>query len=139
LLRHIAGFRADVAPLLSKYCVDCHGPDSEEGGLTLHNVDADLLLGSQFETWRIIEEQLHFGDMPPADSDQPTAGERRLLLKWIRQELLKTQLPGVAAQEKLLLPQFGNYVDHLALFDRRRDRVTPAPPRIWRLIKARAP
>ncbi len=129
----LAGYKKSVAPLLAKYCIDCHGSDEPEGNLSLEDIDADVLIGDHFETWRLIDEQLQFGDMPPEDSDQPTDAERAALLSWIRQELLKTQQPGVVTDEKLLLPAFGNYVDHQALFGERRDHVTPAPPRIWRL------
>ncbi|MCA9268047.1 MAG: DUF1595 domain-containing protein, partial [Planctomycetales bacterium] len=129
----VEGFQRTVAPLLAKYCVDCHGPDVEEGGLALHNIDANLLAGNQFETWRIIDDQLRFGDMPPKDADQPSADERAAIASWIRQELHKTQQPGAASDGKLLLPQYGNYVDHQALFGERAPRVTPGPPRIWRL------
>ena len=44
--------------------------------------------------------------------------------------------PGALAEEKLTQPQFGNYVDHAALFGQRRSYVTPAPPRLWRLRPA---
>lgn len=129
----IAGFRSGVAPLLERYCVDCHGPGFAEGGLALHDIDADLLVGEDFENWRLVEERIAFGEMPPADADQPTASERQALLGWIRRELTKTMLPGAVTHQKLFLPQYGNYVDHQLLFGERRGHVTPAPPRLWRL------
>lgn len=129
----LAGFQQTVQPVLAKYCVQCHGPEGEEAGLTLHTIDPNLLRGRQYETWRIVDEQLRFQDMPPKDAEQPSAEERAAVLRWIRQELHKTQLPGVVTDDKLLLPQFGNYVDHQYLFNERLSRVTPAPPRIWRL------
>jgi len=127
------GFRRDVAPLLKRLCMDCHGPDDPEENLSLDSVNPDLLTGDSLETWRMIAEQIEFGDMPPKDADQPSAGDRAVILNWIRQELLKTQRPGVITDEKLLLPQFGNYVDHQFLFGQRLPRVVPAPPRLWRL------
>ncbi|MFT5525347.1 MAG: hypothetical protein ACI9HK_003315 [Pirellulaceae bacterium] len=129
----LAGFAKDVRPLLSKYCSDCHGPDEPAGKLSLSGVDPDLLKGNDLETWRIVKEQLRFADMPPKDAEQPSASERETILKWIGQESLKTQLPGFVTDEKLLLPQFGNYIDHETLFDKRLQRVYPAEPRIWRL------
>lgn len=129
----LAGFKQQVAPLLSKYCTDCHGPDLAEADLALHNIDANLLSGKDFENWRLIEERVSFQEMPPQDSEQPTAVERLVLLRWIRGEFNKSMLPGAATHEKLLLPEFGNYVDHQALFGQRLPRVYPAPPRIWRL------
>ncbi|PQO44174.1 DUF1588 domain-containing protein [Blastopirellula marina] len=129
----LALFQRHVAPLLKKYCVDCHGPTTAEADFSLESIDPNLALGSDLEAWRLVAEQLQFGDMPPADSEQPTHKERDLLLTWIRQSLRQTQLPGVTRDEKLLLPQYGNYVDHQFLFSERLPRVTPAPPRIWRL------
>lgn len=126
-------FKSDIVPLLESYCIDCHGSEEPEGNLSLTAIDPNLLDGPDFETWRMIDDQVRFGDMPPADADQPTLKQRQTLLNWIRQELLKTQQPGAVYDQKLLLPQFGNYVDHHALFDQRRSRVTPAAPRIWRL------
>ncbi len=127
------GFRRTVAPFFQRYCIDCHGPDTQEAKLALHNIDADLIGGEQLETWRMIGEQLQFGDMPPEGEPRPDAAALQGVLNWIRQELLKTQLPGVVTEEKLLLPEFGNYVDHQFLFGQRLPQVVPAPPRVWRL------
>lgn len=129
----IDGYQKTVHPLFKTYCIDCHSGREPEGKLSLETIETDLLQGDDLETWRMIEERLRFGDMPPPDGNQPTKTERAALLQWIRQELRKTQQPGVLTDEKLLLPQFGNYADHQALFGERRTHVTPAPPRIWRL------
>ena len=129
----LAGFRRDVSPLLENFCVDCHGTADPEAKLDLRKINPNILTGDDLETWRMIDEQIRFGDMPPKDADQPTSQERQSLLKWLRQELIKTQMPGATTEERLLLPQYGNYIDHNALFDQPRSRVTPAPRRIWRL------
>lgn len=128
-----AGFRNSVRPLLTKYCIACHGKEEAEGKLSLHAITPDMFATDNLETWRMIYEQVRFKDMPPTDADQPSGAERQTLLSWIRGELLKTQLPGVFADQKLRLPQFGNYVDHQFLFETRLPRVYPAAPRIWRL------
>lgn len=129
----VASYRNQIAPLLSSYCLDCHSGGSPEGNFSLDKINPDLLSGDDLETWRLIAEQIRFGEMPPEDSDQLSAAERTTALNWIRGELLKTQQAGVVTDEKLLLPKFGNYVDHQALFGRRLSHVTPAPPRVWRL------
>ncbi len=129
----IVGYRQHVTPLLTKYCYECHGDGADEGGLSLDKISAELATGEDLETWRLIREQLQFHDMPPEDAAQPTAAQRRTMLEWIDAELLKAQQPGALTDAKLLLPQFGNYVNHQALFDKRRSHVTPAPPRVWRL------
>lgn len=129
----LVGYRNRVEPLLKRYCGECHNKENREGGLSLEDVNPDLLGGDGHETWRMIEEQLEFGDMPPEYADQPTKDQRTAILDWIRHELRRTQLPGIVTDEKLLLPQFGNYVDHQSLFGKRLPRVYPTPPRLWRL------
>ena len=73
------GFRTKVVPLLEKYCIDCHGADDPEANLSLHTIDADLVSGKHYETWRMIDEQIRFSDMPPKDENQPTTDERFML------------------------------------------------------------
>ena len=125
-------FRKTVLPFLEAYCLDCHDSETRKGKLSLEGISPSLA-GSGLETWRLVREQLQFGDMPPKKKRQPAPAERAAVLGWIRGELLKTQEPGTLAEEKLTQPRFGNYVDHAALFDERRSHVTPAPPRLWRL------
>ena len=128
-----AGYDKVVQPFLEAYCLDCHDDATRKGKLSLEGIDIDLVEGDHFEIWRMIRDQIFFHEMPPKKKEQPEAKEREEVLAWIRQELLKTQQPGAVTHEKLQLPQFGNYVDHEALFGERRSHVTPAPPRIWRL------
>jgi len=130
-----AGFRKTVIPFLESYCLDCHDNETQEGKLSLEGIRSAMTDGA-LETWRVVQEQLRFADMPPAKKKQPKPAERAAVLAWIRGELLKTQEPGALAEEKLTQPQFGNYVDHAALFGQRRSYVTPAPPRLWRLRPA---
>jgi hypothetical protein len=129
----LAGFSAKVQPFLDTYCMDCHDEGTSKGNFSLEEVDPGLVRGDHLETWRMVFEQVHFKEMPPKKKKQPTEMEKKAVLDWIRKEQLKGQMPGVTTQEKLLLPQFGNYIDHQALFGRRLKRVYPAPPRIWRL------
>ncbi|MEC7774784.1 MAG: hypothetical protein VYC32_01695, partial [Planctomycetota bacterium] len=127
-----AAFRKTVLPFLEAYCLDCHDSETRKGKLSLEGISPSLD-GSGLETWRLVREQLQFGDMPPKKKRQPAPTERAAVLGWIRGEFLKTQEPGTLAEEKLTQPQFGNYMDHAALFGKRRSHVTPAPPRLWRL------
>jgi len=132
-LPDLNGYRDTVAPFLENYCLDCHDAETQKGKLSLEGVDADIIGGEQLDTWRLVRDQVHFHDMPPAKKTQPSAPERAAVLAWLRREFLKGQQPDAVTVEKLSLPQFGNYVDHHALFDQRRTRVEPAPPRLWRL------
>ena len=133
----LTSFHNSVLPLLSKYCMDCHDADTKKGSFDLESLAPNMLTDDDaLEQWRLVEEQLHFGDMPPEKKQQPSAAERSRILKWVRSELFKTQRPDHLGSAKLHLPQFGNYVDHGTLFGKRLSHVTPAPPRIWRLRPA---
>ena len=58
-----------------------------KGDFSLEAMDANVF-GDHFESWRLVEEQLKFGDMPPENKKQPSKDERQgpgLL----RSELLK--------------------------------------------------
>ena len=127
------GFQHTLQPLMRKYCVTCHGAEDPEGKLSLQTISPDLFAAGNLEAWRLIYDQVRFGDMPPQDADPLPPADRLKMLRWIRRELLKTQLPGVVADPKLQLPRFGNYVDHQFLFETRLSRVYPAAPRVWRL------
>ena len=131
----VIGFQKTVQPFLESYCLDCHDNETQEGKLSLEGIRPTMTEGA-LETWRLVQEQLQFADMPPAKKQQPEPAERAAVLAWIRGELLKTQEPGALAEEKLTQPQFGNYVDHAALFGQRRSHVTPTAPRLWRLRPA---
>ncbi len=132
----VAGFKSRVLPLLEDFCIDCHDNSIRKGKFSLEGINPDVTSDDDYEAWRLIAEQVEFGDMPPKKKDQPSAEQRRVLLAWIKTEMRKGPLPGASSNEKLLLPEFGNHVDHQALFSRRLDRVYPMPPRIWRLRPA---
>lgn len=127
-------FEKEIVPFLDQYCYECHDELTAKGRLSLEQIDPQIAGGPDFEKWRIILERVKFHDMPPAKADQPDVAEREALLSWIDGKLLETQQPGYPVEAKLKLPEFGNYVDHAALFDKPASGpVIPGPPRIWRL------
>ena len=80
-------YKNEVAPLLQKYCVDCHGPDKQKNDIRVDNLDLDFVNGRDRETWHDILDLLHLGDMPPEDEAQPRDDERRTLVDWITEEM----------------------------------------------------
>ena len=64
-------YKKDVLPLLGAYCMDCHDADTKKGRFDLENLAPDMLSDDDaLEQWRLVEEQLHFGDMPPEKKKQ---------------------------------------------------------------------
>lgn len=88
-------YSTQVAPLLQKYCVSCHSRVDAQNGLSLQAPD-DILKGSENgpvlnETAppksRLLEVLMSTGDdhMPPADEDQPSEEELKILTLWLHE------------------------------------------------------
>ena len=94
----------------------------------LHNMAEDKTA----RLWNDIFAQVQFSEMPPSESKpQPTAARRAGFLKQVEAELMRFGR-GFGLDEKLLLPQFGNYVDHTLLFDGSVKALAYTPARLWR-------
>ena len=124
---------AALGAFFSNYCIRCHGEKKQRGNLTLHQMPPFPAVGDGLEKWRMVAEQIQFRDMPPEDSKQPEVEERAHVLGLIRTGLLEAHQPGAASDPRLVLPEFGNYVDHETLFGQPAGPVVPAAPSLWRL------
>jgi len=124
-------FEATSKRFLKNFCIDCHGPAKPKGELRLDTVGYDMSNEETARTWSRIFAQIQFREMPPSDSTQPKASVKSEFLKQIDTEL-KRFGRGFGLDEKLLLPQFGNYVDHKSLFDGSVPDMPYTPARLWR-------
>lgn len=110
----------DTVTLIGQYCVDCHGaPDeSPEGAFSL---TADFVASPLRETGAILKKALDAieeYEMPPADGDQPSAGERVRMAKGIRKWLAKPSLgrtldPGRPVLRRLTRLEYNNTIRDL--------------------------
>jgi hypothetical protein len=71
--------------------------------------------------------------MPPEDELQPSATERDHVLASIRTRRLQTRRLASLTDARLRLPEFGNHVDHEALFNPPAPPATPGAARLWRI------
>lgn len=117
----------------ASYCIDCHGEKNSEGNFSISTLDTNIRDGDHYEQWRLVLEQLQFGDMPPDGARQPAIAERKIVVEQLRSKFHTLFQPGTSPIFKLQLPAFGNHVDHTELFDSPAPRVTPSPPRLWRI------
>ena len=71
---------AAVAGFLAAHCADCHGDGGEEGGFAIESLgwpDDGLAFSSDGHArWVRVLDRIATGEMPPADSDQPSESER---------------------------------------------------------------
>ncbi len=72
---------------LAKFCIDCHATASPEGELDLEQFGSLADVRRQTGIWVKVAEMLDNGEMPPKDSDQPSAEERQQLRGWVQRYL----------------------------------------------------
>ena len=83
-----AGFRKNAVPLLRKFCLECHGPDLQEGdfrvdtGLTPRMTDR-----ATAGRWHEVVNVLNSHEMPPEGSPQPDVAEVATLVDWVTAEV----------------------------------------------------
>ena len=110
--------KAQATRLLSSYCVSCHGPNQPEGGVQLSSLETMRATDRQ-KLFQQIRDVLHLSQMPPAEAKQPTDAERNILIKWSTTQIVgNAEVTGnaKALAEKLQRFEYGNVVDHEALF-----------------------
>ena len=118
----------EVQSLINNRCIDCHGEDGGEGDVRLDNLSS-LEKDAQLELMNKVQEQLYFGTMPPEKKEQPTDAERQRLIGWLSSALKKHH--AATFESKLLLPHYGNYVDHDKLFSGEIKDKPFSPARRW--------
>ncbi|MBT4867629.1 MAG: DUF1588 domain-containing protein [Planctomycetaceae bacterium] len=125
-------FKQQATLFVSEFCVKCHGELKQEGDLRLDTVLHDMADDKTARLWNDIFAQVQFSEMPPSDSkQQPTAARKKEFLKQVEAELMRVGR-GFGLDKKMLLPQFGNYVDHKSLFDGSVKVMPYTPARLWR-------
>lgn len=90
----LVGFKQRVEPLLTKYCVGCHGAEKQKGDLRFDTIDPDIISGGHFGKWEDIREAFNSGEMPPEKKPQPTSAERAAMIRWLDAEFTKAKQYG---------------------------------------------
>ena len=90
----IAYFQESVAPVLTRSCLACHGPQKSEGRLRVDKLNPDLLTGSDVARWREVYNVLSNSEMPPEDEpDYALAdADRGSIVDWLSGELNKASV-----------------------------------------------
>ena len=76
-------YAAQTRPLLQQFCLSCHSTEKQEGDLDLERFAnlRDVRRGTK--AWLKVVEMLDNGEMPPADSKQPSVEQRMQLRQWV--------------------------------------------------------
>ncbi|MFT5525255.1 MAG: mono/diheme cytochrome c family protein, partial [Pirellulaceae bacterium] len=111
-------YRQHVAPLIAKYCVNCHGPKTQESDLRLDTLSSDLGDSANAEKWIEVMDNLNLAEMPPQDETQPPAEMVEKVTGWISDELrridrLSKSTGGRALLRRLSRTEYANAVRDL--------------------------
>jgi len=78
--------RAELKPLLQRYCFACHSQQTKAADLTLDTVDPATPTGDA-QVWEKVIRRLRARTMPPLGSPRPDAGTYDKLAEWLEQSL----------------------------------------------------
>ena len=113
---------AAVQTVFRENCIECHNADLSEGNVDFTRLD-DAESSERLELLNKAQEQLHFDMMPPKDAGELDALDENLVRDWIRVEL---NTHGASRlEDKLRKPEYGNYVNHDALFSGQHKELQP--------------
>ncbi|MFY8071222.1 MAG: c-type cytochrome domain-containing protein, partial [Pirellula sp.] len=80
-------YEKKIQPLIEKYCSGCHTGADAESGLAFNNFADAKSVFRQRRIWEKVAVRIDIGDMPPADSPQPSPEDRKTLTSWIQSTL----------------------------------------------------
>lgn len=130
----IADYHKKVKPILQRYCFDCHGNGSDEGGVSFDTFSTDREILERKNLWLAVLDNVRAGLMPPpkdVDADfRPTAEEQRQLVNWIKSGAFaidpKNPDPGHVVPRRLNRIEYQNTIRDLVGYKFKAD--TEFPP-----------
>ena len=119
-----AGYASEVAPVLARYCVSCHGPEKPKGGLNLAAFATEAAALKDLKSWEKVLDNVKSGAMPPDDRPQIPAGESTRLVQYLESLISKAsckvaQDPGRVTLRRLNREEYNNTIRDLVGIDFR--------------------
>jgi hypothetical protein len=87
-------YARDIAPLVEKYCLRCHGATRFKGGVSLAGTRSDDDAIKNRALWEKVGDNLRSGEMPPAGAKKPTAREMEVWNRWLDSVVLINDCTG---------------------------------------------
>lgn len=115
-------YQKKIQPLIEKYCSGCHTGADAESGLAFNNFADAKSVFRQRRIWEKVAVRIDIGDMPPADSPQPSPEDRKTLTSWIQSTLNdidcgKTPNPGSVTLRRINRYEYRNSIRDLFNID----------------------
>jgi hypothetical protein len=112
-------FRDTVQPFVRKYCVECHGNDTTNGGVNFESLGGFSSAVAARKTWDKARKMLETAAMPPADHPtRPNEAEIADVLRWVNQSVfnddcIKVRDPGHVTLRRLNRAEYNNTIRDL--------------------------
>jgi len=112
-------FARDITPLMTRYCVQCHGREKARGGLVLDSYKDEKAAVQDLEVWEKVAQRLRDREMPPAKRPQPTAAERESITSWVSavsanaSDCISRKDPGRVTLRRLNRTEYNNTIHDL--------------------------
>ena len=108
-------FRTEIAPFLTKYCIECHGERRFKGGVSFNNALKRPEAGEFRKRWQLSAAKVKTLDMPPDHAArQPTDKERRAFADWVGTlKFLSPKDPGPFVIRRLTKAEYANTLHDL--------------------------
>ena len=100
----LAEYKNDALPLLSKYCMRCHGAEEQNAQIRYDKIVA--YESDDQHLWTQVHEALASGQMPPEDELQPSEMEKQQFLNWIVEQAALQTSATAGAQRRLNRREF---------------------------------
>ncbi len=84
-------FRTQVAPVLERFCVECHSADDPEGGVVLDRFADGAAALKESKLWLRVRDQVEAHAMPPADAPQLASTDLDRIVGWVENDCLPAQ------------------------------------------------
>jgi hypothetical protein len=107
-------YAREVRPLLTRYCLDCHGGSAPQAELNLASFDARNVF-TRPAVWNLVRERLAAGEMPPDGKAQPTDEQRARLIAFSEAVLARHTIDG-RPDPGSLVPRRLNVREHMNMF-----------------------
>lgn len=87
-----SGLKKIAAPFFAKHCVECHGPQQQNGDLRVDTLKIDYTNPGIMARWEEIMGRVNSGDMPPDDQPRPHPESIAELSVWITAQLHEAEI-----------------------------------------------
>ena len=113
-----ATFHNQIAPLLAKYCINCHGGEKPKAGLNLATVSDPAAIAKNRKVWERVAANVESGEMPPVGKPQLGDDEISLFTQWVNAQLDRIDCgaesdPGRVTLRRLNRAEYNNTVRDL--------------------------